>query len=241
MKDLGHSFFALVVAAGVGERMNTFLPKQYLPLLGKPVLAHTLDAFERFPDIEGIVVAIHPSHVEIFEREILRKYEYRKFRRYVFGGATRQTSVYEGLKTLRDRPQDFVLIHDGVRPLVSEEILKRCTEAVARYEAVCCAIPSVDTLKLSLDGKTIEETLDRRKVWRAQTPQAFRIELIFRALEQALEDGFQGTDDASLVEHLGVQVHLVLGSEENLKITTPQDFLLAEEMLRWRIRWSHIG
>lgn len=241
MSILGSSFFAVVVAAGVGERMNSSLPKQYLPLLGKPVLAHTLEAFERFAPVEEIVVVIHRAHEEIFRREILRRYEFQKVRHYIFGGRTRQDSVYEGLKLYRDHLEDFVLIHDGVRPLVGEEVLQRCVEGVTEHEAVCVAIPSVDTLKLSPDGRTIGETLDRRKVWRAQTPQAFRIGLILKALERAREEGFYGTDDAMLVERLGVPVHIVLGSEENLKITTPQDFLLAEEMLRWRTRWSRTG
>ncbi|MBC7217801.1 MAG: 2-C-methyl-D-erythritol 4-phosphate cytidylyltransferase, partial [Candidatus Caldatribacterium sp.] len=183
-----------------------------------------------------VAVVIHPLHEDIFRREILKKYDFRKLRHYVFGGATRQDSVYEGLKLYRDHPEDFVLIHDGVRPLVSESILRRCVEEVARCEAVCVAIPSVDTLKYSPDGRTIGETLDRRKIWRAQTPQAFRIGLILDAFERARADGFLGTDDASLVERLGFPVHIVPGSEENLKITTPQDFLLAEEMLRWRVR-----
>ncbi len=218
--------------------MNASFPKQYLPLLGKPVLAHTLLAFERCRAIEEIVVVIHPLHEGIFCREVLKKYDFRKLRHYVFGGATRQDSVYEGLKLYRSRPEDFVLIHDGVRPLVSEGIIRRCVEEVARYEAVCVAIPSVDTLKFSSDGKVIERTLDRRSIWRAQTPQAFRIGLILEAFEKAKVEGFHGTDDASLVERLGFPVRIVPGSEENLKITTPQDFLLAEEMLRWRVRCS---
>jgi 2-C-methyl-D-erythritol 4-phosphate cytidylyltransferase len=241
VRPLGSSFFAVVVAAGIGERMNATLPKQYLPLLGKPVLAHTLEAFERFEPVTEVTVVIHPLHEKIFEQEVLERYRFRKVRRYVFGGATRQDSVYEGVKVYRDHPEDFVLIHDGVRPLVGEEVLWRCVEGLRKHEAVCVAIPSVDTLKLSLDGQTVQKTLDRRTVWRAQTPQAFRVGLILQAFEQARREGFQGTDDASLVERLGIPVHLVLGSEENLKITTPQDFLLAEEMLRFRVRWSRTG
>lgn len=217
--------------------MNAPLPKQYLPLLGKPVLAHTLEVFEQCEAITEFVVVIHPLHEEIFRREILRKYDFRKLRRYVFGGTTRQDSVYEGVKLYKDRLEDFVLIHDGVRPLVSKSILQRCVEEVARSEAVCVAIPLVDTPKLSSDGRTIEGTLDRKRIWRAQTPQAFRVGLILKALERARQEGFYGTDDAALVERLGLPVHIVLGSEENLKITTPWDFLLAEEMLRWRVRW----
>jgi 2-C-methyl-D-erythritol 4-phosphate cytidylyltransferase len=227
-------FFAIIVAAGRGERVNSILPKQYLPILGKPVLAHTLDVFERSPWIEEIIVVINALHREIFEKEVWHKYGYRKVKQCVPGGETRQDSVYWGVRELKNRGSDFVFIHDGVRPLVDEKILERCVEGVVKFDAVCCALPCVDTVKFSLDGEIISETLNRQNIWRAQTPQVFRISLIWEALERAKEDGFQGTDDSSLVERLGQPVHLVLGSEDNLKITTPQDLILAEELLRWR-------
>ena len=227
-------FFAIIVAAGKGERVNSLIPKQYLPLLGKPILAHTLDIFEKSPWIGEIIVVINPLHEEIFKKEVWEKYGYRKIKKYVSGGETRQDSVYCGVRELKDKSADFVLIHDGVRPLVDEKILERCVEGVTKFEAVCCALPCADTIKRSLDGEIIDETLDRQKIWRAQTPQAFRISLIWEALEKAKEEGFQGTDDSSLVERMGKSVHLVLGSEDNLKITTPQDLILAEGLLRWR-------
>ncbi|HOA98677.1 MAG TPA: 2-C-methyl-D-erythritol 4-phosphate cytidylyltransferase [Candidatus Atribacteria bacterium] len=227
-------FFAIIVAAGKGERVNSVVPKQYLPLLGKPVLAHTLDVFERSPWIGEIIVVINSLHEEMFKKEVWEKYGYRKIKKCVSGGETRQDSVYCGVRELKDRGADFVLIHDGVRPLVDDKILARCVEAVVKFEAACCALPCADTIKLSLDGEIIDETLNRQKIWRAQTPQAFRISLIWEALEKAKEEGFQGTDDSALVERMGKPVRLVLGSEDNLKITTPQDLILAEELLRWR-------
>jgi len=222
------------VAAGRGERVNSVTPKQYLPLLGKPILAHTLDIFEKSPWIGEIIVVINPLHEEIFKKEVWERYGYRKVKKYISGGETRQESVYGGVREVKNRGDDFVLIHDGVRPLVDEKILERCVEGVIKFEAVCCAMPCVDTIKCSLNGEVIDETLDRQKIWRAQTPQAFRISLIWEALERAKEEGFQGTDDSSLVERMGKPVRLVLGSEDNLKITTPQDLILAEELLRWR-------
>ncbi|HQE24874.1 MAG TPA: 2-C-methyl-D-erythritol 4-phosphate cytidylyltransferase [Candidatus Atribacteria bacterium] len=227
-------FFAIIVAAGRGERVNSVTPKQYLPLLGKPILAHTLDIFEKSPWIGEIIVVINPLHEEIFKKEVWERYGYRKVKKYISGGETRQESVYGGVREVKNRGDDFVLIHDGVRPLVDEKILERCVEGVIKFEAVCCAMPCVDTIKCSLNGEVIDETLDRQKIWRAQTPQAFRISLIWEALERAKEEGFQGTDDSSLVERMGKPVRLVLGSEDNLKITTPQDLILAEELLRWR-------
>jgi len=227
-------FFAIIVAAGRGERVDSVTPKQYLPLLGKPILAHTLDVFEKSPWIGEIIVVINPLHEEIFKKEVWERYGYRKVKKYISGGETRQESVYGGVREVKNRGDDFVLIHDGVRPLVDEKILERCVEGVIKFEAVCCAMPCVDTIKCSLNGEVIDETLDRQKIWRAQTPQAFRISLIWEALERAKEEGFQGTDDSSLVERMGKPVRLVLGSEDNLKITTPQDLILAEELLRWR-------
>jgi len=226
-------FFAVIVAAGRGKRMNIDIPKQYLPLLDKPVLVHTIEAFERSSLIREIVVVIHPDHERIFVKNVLERFCFRKLRGYVFGGSTRQESVYRGLETLKDRKDDFVFIHDGVRPFVGESIIKRCADKVQETEAVCCAIPCVDTMKFSKDGTTIERTLDRSKIWRAQTPQVFRISLILEAMEKAFQDGFWGTDDSALVERLGKKVALVLGSENNIKITTPFDFIRAEEILRW--------
>jgi len=226
-------FFAVIVAAGMGKRMNVAVPKQYLPLLDKPVLAYTIEAFEQSPLIQEIVVVIHPNHEDIFVRDVLKRFHFEKFRKYVFGGSTRQESVYRGLEVLKDRKSDFVFIHDGVRPFVTESIIKRCADKVRETEAVCCAIPCVDTVKFSEDGTAIDRTLDRKKIWRAQTPQVFRISLILEALEKAFQDNFWGTDDSVLVERLGKKVALVLGSENNIKITTPFDFIRAEEILRW--------
>ncbi|MGQ9474127.1 MAG: 2-C-methyl-D-erythritol 4-phosphate cytidylyltransferase [Candidatus Caldatribacteriaceae bacterium] len=227
-------FFVIVVAAGVGERMNLTVPKQYVKILGKPILAHTLEIFETCPEIEEVIPVINVLHEELFVQQVWKKYSYKKVKRYVFGGRHRQESVYKGLLGLQGFSEDFVLIHDGVRPLLDLLTLQRCVEGLRKYEAICCAVPCMDTLKLTEDGVVIRETLDRKKIWRAQTPQGFRIGLLWEALKQAEKDDFWGTDDASLVERLGHSVHLVVGSEENLKITTPQDLVFAEEWLRWR-------
>ncbi len=214
--------------------MNSIVPKQYLPVLGKPVLAHTIDAFERSSYIDEIIVVINRFHEKEFREQILSRDRYTKLKKYVFGGDSRQDSVYAGLEMLHDRPDDYVLIHDGVRPLVEEDILKRTIEGVVEHEAVCCAIPSTDTLKISNNFQVIDSTLDRSLIWRAQTPQSFKVSIIWNAIQQARADGFQATDDSSLVERMGIPVYLILGSEDNFKITTPQDFIRAEEKLRWK-------
>jgi len=214
--------------------MNSIVPKQYLPVLGKPVLAHTIDAFERSSYIDEIIVVINRFHEKEFREQILFRNRYTKLKKYVFGGDSRQDSVYAGLEMLHDRLDDYVLIHDGVRPLVEEDILKRTIEGVVEHGAVCCAIPSTDTLKISSNFQVIDSTLDRSLIWRAQTPQSFKVSVIWNAIQRARADGFQATDDSTLVERMGIPVYLILGSEDNFKITTPQDFIRAEEKLRWK-------
>ncbi len=226
-------YHAVIVAAGTGERMDSLVPKQYLPVLGKPVLAHTLEVFQDASFIQNIVVVINPHHQKIFQEGILKSENVGKRIQWVYGGDTRQKSVLAGVTALEEFSEDYVLIHDGVRMLVSHDILKRCAEAVREYEAACCAVPCVDTLKVTSNGRTIDHSLDRNTVWRAQTPQAFRISLALKALRKAEEEGFHGTDDASLVERTGHPVVLVPGSEDNFKITTACDFLRAEELIRW--------
>ncbi|MGC8777707.1 MAG: IspD/TarI family cytidylyltransferase, partial [Candidatus Caldatribacteriaceae bacterium] len=151
----GSRFFVVVVAAGVGERMNRATPKQYLPILGKPVLAHTLEIFEHCAEIEEVVPVINALHEDLFIKQIWKKYPYRKVKRYVFGGIRRQDSVYQGLLAFKEYSDDFVLIHDGVRPLLDQVTLRSCLESLREHDAVCCAVPCVDTLKLTEDGKVI--------------------------------------------------------------------------------------
>lgn len=227
-------FHAVIVAAGTGERLDSVVPKQYLPILGKPVLVRTLNVFDRFPLIREMIVVINSSHEKLFIESVLKKYRFHRMIRFVHGGSSRQESVERGLDSLGVSEDDFVFIHDGVRLFVDQDILFRCAEAVRVHEAVCCALPCVDTVKVTEDGKTVHHSIDRSAVWRAQTPQVFRVSLIRKAFERAREEGFFATDDSSLVERLGKPVFLVSGSEDNFKITTAGDFLRAEELIRWR-------
>ncbi len=226
-------YHAVIVAAGTGDRMDSLVPKQYLPVLGKPVLAHTIGVFQRATFIQRIVVVINPHHLNIFRETIVSGSDAGTKILWVYGGDTRQESVLAGVAALEKYSEEYVLIHDGVRMLVNQDILKRCAAAAREHEAACCAIPCVDTLKITTNGKKIDHSVDRNRVWRAQTPQAFRVSLILGALRRAEEEGFQGTDDASLVERIGHPVVLVPGSEDNFKITTPRDFIRAEERVRW--------
>ncbi|HSV31985.1 MAG TPA: 2-C-methyl-D-erythritol 4-phosphate cytidylyltransferase [Atribacteraceae bacterium] len=227
-------FHAVIVAAGTGERLDSIVPKQYIPVLGKPLLAYTLYAFDRFSPIQDIVVVINPRHEKLFASTVLGKYRFSKRLRVVHGGDSRQESVGKGIDALTCVENEFVFIHDGVRPFVDEDILNRCAKAVEIHNAVCCALPCVDTIKITRDGKTIDHSLDRKVVWRAQTPQVFRVSLILEAFRKAIAEGYTATDDSSLVEWMGKPVYLVPGSEENFKITTAGDFLRAEELIRWK-------
>jgi 2-C-methyl-D-erythritol 4-phosphate cytidylyltransferase len=229
----GSAVFSVVVAAaGVGARMDSALKKPYLLLCGRPVISHTLDRLRQCRGCGEIVLVVHP---EEYERPPEGGGEQLKWEhgveKVVPGGATRQESVSAGLKLVGEE-FEIVLIHDGVRPLVEAALVERTALEAARWGAAIAAVPVVETVKNTAPDGVIVETLDRENLWLAQTPQAFRKDLILRAYGQAEADGFVGTDDAQLVERLGERVRIVEDSPENVKITTPRDLVVAEEILR---------
>ena len=205
--------------------------KQFLPLAGKPVLAHTLDPFERCPLVNAVVLVVGQEDMDFCLKEIVEKYQYKKISRIVPGGKTRQESVKNGVDAV---PEDveMVVIHDGVRPFVTGEMIEESVRSAIRFQAVVVATPVKDTIKTVDAGGSIRETLDRNSLWQVQTPQTFRTKIIREALRKAAEDRFLGTDDASLVERMGINVHVVQGSYANIKITTPEDLLLATFLLQ---------
>jgi len=224
----------LVPAAGMGRRMGTSVNKQYLDLAGRPVLAHTLDLFQQHPAIDSIYPILPADEIAFGHTEIVARYGIDKVRRIVAGGAERQDSVRNGLTALQEdgalAADDIVLIHDGARPLLDAELIPQIIAAAHQSGACIVAIPAKDTIK-QVQNRQILSTPDRSSLWQAQTPQAFRFELILSANENAEQTGFRGTDDASLVEHLGEPVTLLEGNSRNLKITTPEDLLIAEALL----------
>jgi 2-C-methyl-D-erythritol 4-phosphate cytidylyltransferase len=226
---------ALVVAAGKGTRMGTSESKQYLEIGGMPILAHTLLAFEQSPLVDAIVLVVGAGDVDrcLAYRE---QYSIRKLHAVVAGGAERQQSVQIGLAAL-PHDAEYVLIHDGVRPFVNAAIIERIDHALREQnkEALVVAVPVKDTIKTA-DSSTqvICETLPRERLWAIQTPQAFRVSVIVDAHERARIEQYIGTDDAVLVERTGRPVHIVTGDYLNLKITTPDDLLLAESILNLR-------
>jgi 2-C-methyl-D-erythritol 4-phosphate cytidylyltransferase len=218
---------SLITAGGLGTRMGASVPKQYLELAGLPVLTRTLMAFVNHPLVDRIVLTVPVGQEDYCRAHIIAGCHATKPLLVVTGGPTRQASVYNGLRVLRG--SDIVAIHDGVRPLVAPEIITRTFEAAQIHGAAVAAARVKDTVK-RLVGESLE-TIPRTNLWLAHTPQTFRYELIMDAHDRALAEGFEGTDDASLVERLGRPVALVEDSEDNIKITTPEDLRRAERIL----------
>jgi len=219
---------AIVLAAGKGSRMNSDIPKQYLTLLGKPVLFYSLQAFEK-SNVDEVVLVTGSKEQEYCKKEIIEKYQLNKVMHIVEGGSERYHSVYNGLLAAKDA--DYVLIHDGARCLVNEETIRRCMNAVEESGNGVAAVPAIDTIKQVDCCEIVAATPDRSKLRAVQTPQGFNVELIRRAHEAARADDFLGTDDASLVERLGVPVRLTRGDRRNIKLTTPEDMKMAEAFL----------
>jgi len=224
------SVFVLIPAAGMGRRMGATLNKQYLPLNGRPILGHTIALFDQHPLIDKIYVITPADEFELCRREVLEPGNFRKVQDLVPGGAERQDSVRNGLQACAADPDDIVLIHDGVRPLLQPEIIDKLVAEVQQRGACLVGVPVKDTIKQVVDGR-IEGTPDRSGLWQAQTPQAFRYDQILQAYQLAQQDGFRGTDDASLVERLGQPVMVITGSYRNIKLTTPEDLMLARAFL----------
>lgn len=217
---------AVIVAAGRGSRMGMRESKQYLQLGDRPILVHTIQAFASHPDIEEIVVVVRAGDEERV-RSLAEMYGLGENLKIATGGAERQHSVAKGLRCLSESVS-IVLVHDAVRPFVSEEKISAVAEEAATSGAAILAVPVKDTIKIAGSEGVVESTPDRQSLWAVQTPQAFRVSLLMDAYAQAEREGFIGTDDASLVERLGQQVKIVTGDYTNLKITTPDDLKWAE-------------
>ena len=222
---------AVVPGAGAGARMNRTMPKQYLPLGGKPIIARTLESLDRTPIIDEILLVLDAKEFDYFRREVMKPRRWKKPCRLVEGGLTRQQSVYNGLKEIKE-DFDLVLIHDAVRPFIEEETIMEIIAQAAIHGAAAAAVPATDTIKKTDRDGFISGTVPRDGLWAVQTPQAFRREIILRAHEQAVKDGFIATDDASLVERIGLRVKIVESSRWNFKITTAEDLVVAEGILR---------
>jgi len=219
----------IIPAGGQGKRMGKGRPKQYLELDGEPILQHTLKTFQNSPSIDSIVLAVPENDIQEIEDQYQSKFN--KIRHVTAGGKERQDSVYNGFLKL-DPDMEIVMVHDAVRPFVSQEIIGEAVDAAKTAGSAIVAIPLSDTLKRADDAGKVKETIPRDNLWRVQTPQAFRREIFAKAYEKALQDNFYGTDEASLVERLGVEIAIVTGSAFNLKITRPEDLILGQAILK---------
>ena len=223
---------AIVLAAGQGKRMGTTVQKQYLEIQGKPVLYYSLNAFQQSQIIEDIVLVVGEGQKEYCQTEFVDKYGFSKVSQIVSGGSERYFSVWNGLQVVND--SEYVYIHDGARPFVTDEIIERAFESVQSEKACVVGMPVKDTIKIADDMGYAEYTPNRSLVWMVQTPQVFEASLIKEAYAKLMGlDNVPVTDDAMVVEQmLGKKVKLVEGSYENIKITTPEDLGVAESFLR---------
>ncbi len=220
---------AVIVAAGSFSRMGG-IPKQRAPLLGRPVIAHTVAAFQQAESIREIVLVVRTED-RSFAEEVCKANNFTKVTAITLGGSTRQESVLAGIGCVSEKAA-YYAIHDGARPLVSPSVIDTVVEAAKRYGAATAAVRVKDTVKIADEDGFVRSTPERSALWNVQTPQVFERELYRRAVRFASEKGLDFTDDCQLVEQLGSRVYLVEADYANMKITTPEDICLAEALLR---------
>lgn len=224
---------AIVLAAGQGKRMGTKIQKQYLEIQGKPVLYYSLEKFQNSPIIDEIILVVGENQKDYCQKEIVEKYGIEKVTRIVQGGVERYHSVWNGLQEIQHN--GYVFIHDGARPFLDNEILARVYQEAKKYKACVVGMPVKDTIKISDVNGFAKETPNRNFVWAVQTPQVFEVPLIKRAYGELMKKEIPVTDDAMVAEQmLGIKVKLVEGSYENIKITTPEDLIVASTFLEQR-------
>lgn len=220
---------AIIVAGGSGKRFGGNTPKQFLEILGKPLIIHTLERFQQCSEINQIVLVLPSNQASNF-LQIVNKYGITKLAKIVAGGKTRAESVSKGLKSVQATKAKIIAVHDGARPLVSSNEISECVLKAKENGAAILVSSVTDTIKQVKDGKIVN-TIDRNQLRRAQTPQCFRYEILKRAFENA-DLGEAATDESYLVEKLGIEVSIVEGSAKNIKVTTQEDLKLAENLLK---------
>ena len=227
---------AVILAAGLGKRMQAGHNKQFIEICEQSVLTHTLTVFAKIPEIAKIVLVVRAGEEDTCQNMIPEIAENKTV--LAIGGKERQDSVHNGIRAITWECE-YILIHDGARPLVTEEVIRRTLLAAQNSGAAICAVPVKDTIKQADSDGNVLATIPRESLWAAQTPQVFRADLIRRAYENAYVHNHYGTDDASLVEYLGEKIKIVTGDYENIKITTPEDIPTAEQILQKR-QQTHI-
>lgn len=231
---------AIVLAAGAGKRMQSAVAKQYMLLDGKPIIWYALNAFEKSEQIQQVILVVGAGEIPFCREEIVEKFGFTKVKEIVEGGAERYLSVWEGLKCLKPEEGNFVFVHDGARPFVTEAIIRDAYEAVREYGACVVGMPVKDTIKVVDEEDFAVQTPNRKTLWAVQTPQVFDELLIYKSYEEVVQNleelkakGIEITDDAMVVETVSNRkVKLIKGSYENIKITTPEDILVAQSFLK---------
>jgi len=221
---------AIIVSAGKGVRMNRSTPKQYLLLQGRPVLCHTIIAFDSCPEVDNIILVVPENDIQFCREQLLSELNLKTPVNVLAGGKRRQDSVFNGILSIDDRG-GIVVIHDSVRPLVSSDMISRCIRKARTSGACILGVPLRDTLKAVDGNSVIKKTIPRENLWLAQTPQAFHYQLIRDAHEAAAKQGIEATDDAALLEWMGLPVSILGSTVDNLKITTNEDLVLANIIL----------
>lgn len=222
---------AIIPAGGAGRRIKSKKAKQYLSLDQIPILIHTLIVFERMKIINEIILVVPENDLFYVQRELLPPYKLTKIKFVVAGGVERQDSVKNGLNEINDKT-DIVVIHDAVRPFIHDKIISAIVSEAKKTGAATIGVRSKDTIKIIKRNNLVSATIPRDNVWLTQTPQAFKYKILKRSYEQAHKDKFYGTDDASLVERIGQKVRMVEGSYDNIKITTPEDIIIAKALMK---------
>lgn len=219
---------AVIVAGGKGTRMNSNISKQFMVINEKPIIAYTIEAFDSHEEIDEIILVLPENEIDYYQKNIMNRYPFKKLKALVKGGSTRQESVYCGLVEAQDC--DIVLIHDGVRPFVSERIITEGIAYARSYGAAACGVTPKDTIKIKDEDGFSVKTPDRSKLFAVQTPQCFLFPLIREAHEKIRENNISVTDDTMAVEAIGKRVYLYEGSYDNIKITTAEDIIIAERI-----------
>lgn len=221
----------IVAAAGMSNRMGSKINKQFINIDNQPILVHTLNKFEDSPYIDEIILIAKEEEVEYCRKEIVKKYGFKKVKKIIKGGKERQDSIYNGILALHER-SDIVLTHDGARPFVRQENIVDGIKGVIEHDACVIGVPVKDTIKVVNDIESVHHTPKRSMLWAAQTPQCFWKNILQKGYEYAINEGIVGTDDSSIVEKAGYEVKMLMGNYDNIKITTPEDLIIAESLLK---------
>jgi 2-C-methyl-D-erythritol 4-phosphate cytidylyltransferase len=221
---------ALILAGGTGKRMGAPTNKQLLLLDGKPIIVHTLQAFEECRAVDGIFLVVNQKDLPVIQEEILETYRFGKIVKLIIGGRLRQDSVRNGLEAM-DHACRTVIIHDGARPFITPAFVEKSISLMEMFDAIIPAIPVRDTIKIISKEGFVSKTLDREALWHIQTPQTFKYDLILKAYRDGMARKLYGYDDATFLEALGKKVKVIEGSPYNIKITTPEDLVIAQGML----------